>query len=141
MGVRGSVGAGRCRPRAGRGGEGLGLHRCRWRGRQWRRASGGPVRQRVVTEFLGRTVLAPASALAGGSGRGSEENSSQGAVIPVVPFGIFPATPVILSKRDEPPAFILASRRSLRSRACSAARWAAASSLCSVMSQSCRLKY
>jgi hypothetical protein len=35
--------------------------------------------------------------------------------------------PVILFSRAEPPALIFASLRSLRRRACSAARWAAAS--------------
>jgi len=36
-------------------------------------------------------------------------------------FGIPPPSPVILFRRAEPPARILASRRSLRMRACSAA--------------------
>lgn len=38
-----------------------------------------------------------------------------------------PPTPVIFSNLADPPALIFASLRSLRSRACSAARWAAAS--------------
>lgn len=38
-----------------------------------------------------------------------------------------PPTPVIFSSLEDPPALIFASLRSLRSRACSAARWAAAS--------------
>lgn len=38
-----------------------------------------------------------------------------------VPLGMPPPSPVILFSRAEPPARILASRRSLRSRACSAA--------------------
>ena len=50
-----------------------------------------------------------------------------------IPPGTRPPRPVILLSLAEPPALSFASRRSLRRRACSAARWAAASSgLCVV---------
>lgn len=54
--------------------------------------------------------------------------------------GARPPRPVILFNLSVPPALILASRRSLRKRACSAARWAAASSgEASVMALVCHL--
>jgi hypothetical protein len=65
-----------------------------------------------------RGLWVVAEALHSGCEQESRKNLGQTSLLP---FGIPPPNPVILLSLAEPPARILASRRSLRMRACSAA--------------------